>query len=154
MPLYHLMNIDRELLILLDPCTLKQDQEQIISYHEKMEVATKQYHSSLIFIFLFLQIQDVEPSICVWMRDATEDIFAVQDSWCCKHPERYVNYPHQLLHMYLWLIYFYFISFLFQQYGHFFPDPQYMHVQHINCCDSFATYSYDFEFEKDSQFSR
>jgi hypothetical protein len=74
------MNIDRELLILLDPCTLKQDQEQIISYHEKMEVATKQYHSSLIFIFLFLQIQDVEPSICVWMRDATEDIFAVQDS--------------------------------------------------------------------------
>ncbi|AQK43588.1 sec23/sec24 transport family protein [Zea mays] len=39
-------------------------------------------------------------------------------------------------------------------YGHFFPDPQYMHVQHINCCDSFATYSYDFEFEKDSQFSR
>ncbi|KAK3144834.1 hypothetical protein QOZ80_4AG0318480 [Eleusine coracana subsp. coracana] len=39
-------------------------------------------------------------------------------------------------------------------YGHFFPDPQYMHVQHINCCDSFATYSYDFEFEKDSRFSR
>ncbi|XP_062225579.1 protein transport protein SEC23 D-like [Phragmites australis] len=39
-------------------------------------------------------------------------------------------------------------------YGHFFPDPQYMHVQHINCCDSFATYSYDFEFENDSQFSR
>ncbi|RLM66017.1 protein transport protein Sec24C-like [Panicum miliaceum] len=39
-------------------------------------------------------------------------------------------------------------------YGHFFPDPQYMHVQHINCCDAFATYSYDFEFEKDSQFSR
>ncbi|KAL5213982.1 hypothetical protein ABZP36_003134 [Zizania latifolia] len=39
-------------------------------------------------------------------------------------------------------------------YGHFFPDPQYMHVQHINCCDSFATYVYDFEFEKDSQFSR
>jgi len=44
--------------------------------------------------------------------------------------------------------------FFIQQYGHFFPDPQYMHVQHINCCDSFATYSYDFEFEKDSQFSR
>ncbi|EEE60965.1 hypothetical protein OsJ_14735 [Oryza sativa Japonica Group] len=39
-------------------------------------------------------------------------------------------------------------------YGHFFPDPQYMHVQHINCCDSFATYVYDFEFQKDSQFSR
>ncbi|KAF7009111.1 hypothetical protein CFC21_023710 [Triticum aestivum] len=39
-------------------------------------------------------------------------------------------------------------------YGHFFPDPQYMHVQHINCCDSFASYTYDFEFEKDSQFSR
>ncbi|KAL6652852.1 hypothetical protein ACP70R_011777 [Stipagrostis hirtigluma subsp. patula] len=39
-------------------------------------------------------------------------------------------------------------------YGHFFPDPQYLHVQHINCCDSFATYSYDFEFEKDSRFSR
>ncbi|XP_062183947.1 protein transport protein SEC23 D-like [Phragmites australis] len=38
-------------------------------------------------------------------------------------------------------------------YGHFFSDPQYMHVQHINCCDSFATYSYDFEFEKDSRFS-
>uniref|UniRef100_A0A0E0DDW3 Sec23/Sec24 trunk domain-containing protein n=1 Tax=Oryza meridionalis TaxID=40149 RepID=A0A0E0DDW3_9ORYZ len=40
------------------------------------------------------------------------------------------------------------------RYGHFFPDPQYMHVQHINCCDSFATYVYDFEFQKDSQFSR
>uniref|UniRef100_A0ACD5UB86 Uncharacterized protein n=1 Tax=Avena sativa TaxID=4498 RepID=A0ACD5UB86_AVESA len=39
-------------------------------------------------------------------------------------------------------------------YGHFFPDPQYAHVQHINCCDSFASYTYDFEFEKDSQFSR
>lgn len=39
-------------------------------------------------------------------------------------------------------------------YGHFFPDPQYMHVQHINCCDSFASYTYDFEFEKDSQFGR
>uniref|UniRef100_A0A8R7PFX9 Sec23/Sec24 helical domain-containing protein n=1 Tax=Triticum urartu TaxID=4572 RepID=A0A8R7PFX9_TRIUA len=39
-------------------------------------------------------------------------------------------------------------------YGHFFPDPQYMHVQHINCCDSFASYTYDFEFEKDSQFAR
>ena len=58
---------------------------------------------------------------------------------------------HQLSHIYPWLICLYF---LFQQYGHFFPDPQYMHVQHINCCDSFATYSYDFEFEKDSQFSR
>ncbi|KAF0888498.1 hypothetical protein E2562_014730 [Oryza meyeriana var. granulata] len=39
-------------------------------------------------------------------------------------------------------------------YGHFFPDPQYTNVQHINCCDSFATYVYDFEFQKDSQFSR
>uniref|UniRef100_A0A0D9W4N9 Sec23/Sec24 trunk domain-containing protein n=1 Tax=Leersia perrieri TaxID=77586 RepID=A0A0D9W4N9_9ORYZ len=39
-------------------------------------------------------------------------------------------------------------------YGHFYPDPQYMNVQHINCCDSFATYVYDFEFQKDSQFSR
>ncbi|XP_051217224.1 protein transport protein SEC23 D [Lolium perenne] len=39
-------------------------------------------------------------------------------------------------------------------YGHFFPDPQYMHVQHINCCDSFASYTYEFEFEKGSQFSR
>lgn len=55
--------------------------------------------------------------------------------------------------MFLWLILFIFV-FFFQQYGHFFPDPQYMHVQHINCCDSFATYVYDFEFQKDSQFSR
>ncbi|KAI5666732.1 hypothetical protein M9H77_16585 [Catharanthus roseus] len=31
-------------------------------------------------------------------------------------------------------------------YGHFFPDPQYENVQHIICCDSFATYAYDFEF--------
>jgi hypothetical protein len=49
------------------------------------------------------------------------------------------------------------IFILFDSYstdGHFFPDPQYMHVQHINCCDSFATYCYDFEFEKDSRFSR
>ncbi|KAG4198353.1 hypothetical protein ERO13_A05G080300v2 [Gossypium hirsutum] len=28
-------------------------------------------------------------------------------------------------------------------YGHFFPDPQYENVQHIICCDSFATYAYD-----------
>ncbi|KAL1558235.1 Protein transport protein S23 D [Salvia divinorum] len=31
-------------------------------------------------------------------------------------------------------------------YGHFFPDPEYENVQHIICCDSFATYAYDFDF--------
>ncbi|PKA66827.1 Protein transport protein Sec24-like [Apostasia shenzhenica] len=41
-----------------------------------------------------------------------------------------------------------------QDYGHFFPDPQYENVQHIICCDSFATYAYDFEFVNSSGFSR
>lgn len=41
-----------------------------------------------------------------------------------------------------------------RSYGHFFPDPQYENVQHIICCDSFATYAYDFEFTDDSGFSR
>ncbi|CAL9093759.1 unnamed protein product [Musa acuminata var. zebrina] len=39
-------------------------------------------------------------------------------------------------------------------YGHFFPDPQYENVQHIICCDSFATYTYDFEFANNDVFSR
>lgn len=39
-------------------------------------------------------------------------------------------------------------------YGHFFPDPQYENVQHIICCDSYATYAYDFEFAKIEGFSR
>lgn len=39
-------------------------------------------------------------------------------------------------------------------YGHFFPDPQYENVQHIICCDAFATYAYDFEFTNNSGFSR
>ncbi|XP_064968563.1 protein transport protein SEC23 D-like isoform X3 [Musa acuminata AAA Group] len=38
-------------------------------------------------------------------------------------------------------------------YGHFFPDPQYENVQHIICCDSFATYTYDFEFANNDVFS-
>jgi hypothetical protein len=39
-------------------------------------------------------------------------------------------------------------------YGHFFPDPQYENVQHIICCDSFATYAYDFDFAHNDGFSR
>ncbi|KAJ6671769.1 SEC24-RELATED PROTEIN [Salix viminalis] len=39
-------------------------------------------------------------------------------------------------------------------YGHFFPDPQYENVQHIICCDSFATYAYDFDFTSETGFSR
>ncbi|PON65445.1 Sec23/Sec [Parasponia andersonii] len=39
-------------------------------------------------------------------------------------------------------------------YGHFFPDPQYENVQHIICCDSYATYAYDFEFAGADGFSR
>ncbi|KAJ1440698.1 Zinc finger, Sec23/Sec24-type superfamily [Sesbania bispinosa] len=39
-------------------------------------------------------------------------------------------------------------------YGHFFPDPQYENVQHIICCDSYATYAYDFVFENNIGFSR
>ncbi|KAB2028200.1 hypothetical protein ES319_D05G083000v1 [Gossypium barbadense] len=39
-------------------------------------------------------------------------------------------------------------------YGHFFPDPQYENVQHIICCDSFATYAYDFDFSNNVGFSR
>ncbi|KAJ6927761.1 protein transport protein SEC24-like [Populus alba x Populus x berolinensis] len=39
-------------------------------------------------------------------------------------------------------------------YGHFFPDPQYENVQHIICCDSFATYAYDFDFTSATGFSR
>ncbi|THG03863.1 hypothetical protein TEA_000577 [Camellia sinensis var. sinensis] len=38
-------------------------------------------------------------------------------------------------------------------YGHFFPDPQYENVQHIICCDSYATYAYDFDFVSDVGFS-
>ncbi|KAL2597184.1 hypothetical protein AAZV13_11G146600 [Glycine max] len=38
-------------------------------------------------------------------------------------------------------------------YGHFFPDPQYENVQHIICCDSYATYAYDFVFENNIGFS-
>ncbi|GLT63882.1 hypothetical protein SLA2020_364130 [Shorea laevis] len=39
-------------------------------------------------------------------------------------------------------------------YGHFFADPQYENVQHIICCDSFATYAYDFDFANTTGFSR
>ncbi|XP_010542560.1 PREDICTED: protein transport protein SEC24-like isoform X2 [Tarenaya hassleriana] len=39
-------------------------------------------------------------------------------------------------------------------YGHFFPDPQYANVQHIICCDSYATYAYDFDFANNTGFSR
>ncbi|XP_075521989.1 protein transport protein SEC23 D [Primulina tabacum] len=39
-------------------------------------------------------------------------------------------------------------------YGHFFPDPRYENVQHVICCDSFATYAYDFDFVNDSGFPR
>ncbi|CAN6692112.1 unnamed protein product [Malus baccata var. baccata] len=38
--------------------------------------------------------------------------------------------------------------------GHFFPDPQYENVQHIICCDSYATYAYDFEFEDTKGFAK
>ncbi|XP_041995225.1 protein transport protein Sec24A-like [Salvia splendens] len=38
-------------------------------------------------------------------------------------------------------------------YGHFFPDPEYENVQHIICCDSFATYAYDFDFLTEVGFS-
>ncbi|KMT05478.1 hypothetical protein BVRB_7g176030 [Beta vulgaris subsp. vulgaris] len=41
-----------------------------------------------------------------------------------------------------------------RSYGHFFPDPEYENVQHIICCDSYATYAYDFEFAKVEGFSR
>ncbi|KAL0774392.1 hypothetical protein Bca101_039543 [Brassica carinata] len=40
------------------------------------------------------------------------------------------------------------------QYGHFFPDPQYENLQHIICCDSYATYAYDFDFANNTGFSR
>lgn len=39
-------------------------------------------------------------------------------------------------------------------YGHFFPDPQYENVQHIICCDSYATYAYDFDFANAAGFAR
>ncbi|PWA99596.1 Sec23/Sec24, helical domain-containing protein [Artemisia annua] len=39
-------------------------------------------------------------------------------------------------------------------YGHFFPDPQYDNVQHVICCDSFATYAYDFDFVNNYGFAR
>jgi hypothetical protein len=40
------------------------------------------------------------------------------------------------------------------QYGHYFPDPEYDNVQRIICCDQFATYAIDFEFNTASGFSR
>ncbi|XP_051142508.1 protein transport protein sec24 [Andrographis paniculata] len=43
---------------------------------------------------------------------------------------------------------------LSHSYGHFFPDPEYENVQHIICCDSFATYAYDFDFVNGVGFSR
>ncbi|KAL4591727.1 hypothetical protein LXL04_004698 [Taraxacum kok-saghyz] len=39
-------------------------------------------------------------------------------------------------------------------YGHFFPDPRYENVQHVICCDSYATYAYDFDFVNNYGFSR
>ncbi|XP_071710923.1 protein transport protein SEC23 D-like [Rutidosis leptorrhynchoides] len=39
-------------------------------------------------------------------------------------------------------------------YGHFFPDPQYENVQHVICCDSYATYAYDFDFANHTGFSK
>ncbi|KAF5819682.1 putative sec23/Sec24, trunk domain, sec23/Sec24, helical domain-containing protein [Helianthus annuus] len=39
-------------------------------------------------------------------------------------------------------------------YGHFFPDPQYENVQHVICCDSYATYAYDFDFVNNDGFAR
>ncbi|KAK9122802.1 hypothetical protein Sjap_012404 [Stephania japonica] len=41
-----------------------------------------------------------------------------------------------------------------RSYGHFFADPEYENVQHIICCDSYATYAYDFEFTSDDGFTR
>ncbi|KAK9156767.1 hypothetical protein Scep_003341 [Stephania cephalantha] len=41
-----------------------------------------------------------------------------------------------------------------RSYGHFFADPEYENVQHIICCDSYATYAYDFEFTNDDGFTR
>jgi hypothetical protein len=40
-----------------------------------------------------------------------------------------------------------------RSHDHFFPDPQYDNVQHIICCDTYATYSYDFDFENNNGFS-
>jgi len=39
-------------------------------------------------------------------------------------------------------------------YGHYFPDPQYENVQHIICCDQYATYAFDFEFSNSNGFTR
>ncbi|KAL3689756.1 hypothetical protein R1sor_016065 [Riccia sorocarpa] len=39
-------------------------------------------------------------------------------------------------------------------YGHFFSDPQYENLQHIICCDQYATYALDFEFSSPQGFSR
>nr|XP_024383708.1 protein transport protein Sec24B-like isoform X2 [Physcomitrium patens] len=39
-------------------------------------------------------------------------------------------------------------------YGHYFPDPEYDNVQRIICCDQFATYAFDFEFNSSSGFTR
>jgi hypothetical protein len=43
---------------------------------------------------------------------------------------------------------------LWVQYGHYFPDPQYENVQHIICCDQYATYAFDFEFSNSNGFTR
>jgi hypothetical protein len=68
-------------------------------------------------------------------------------------PSRAVSVNHELL----WELFHdeYNVSFcllVWAQYGHFFPDPQYENVQHIICCDSHATYAYDFEFSNLSGF--
>lgn len=54
----------------------------------------------------------------------------------------------------MYIFIYLFIYFVSLQYGHFFPDPEYENVQHIICCDSYATYAYDFEFAKVEGFSR
>lgn len=54
----------------------------------------------------------------------------------------------------LQFVYLHILNIIVLQYGHFFPDPQYENVQHIICCDSYATYAYDFDFANTVGFSR
>lgn len=94
-----------------------------------------------------VQVPNAKSTICIWLYTAIEDIYWIQ-TWKLCECAMFLKlqwHCNNLLRVF---------SSSFLQYGHFFPDPQYENVQHIICCDSYATYAYDFEFANNVGFSR
>lgn len=101
----------------------------------------------------YLQVPNAKSTICIWLCTAVEDIIWVQNRPLCEF--HVFDVTITIYNCTICLLYFFFLFFfLILQYGHFFPDPQYENVQHIICCDSYATYAYDFEFEDTKGFAR